>query len=109
MLGAYYDNFSFWVHLLDVGGKPDPLGAQSEQDGVPTFKFNRWRAKGKTVSEVFEQYQSVKADLNVLPFCTQFIPMDVINSPKHGSIIYHPSLLPVHRGASAINWYITAQ
>lgn len=90
--------------IPDIGGKPDPLGAQSEQDGVATFKFNRWRAKGKVVSEVFEQYQSVKADLNVLPFCSQFIPMDVINSPKHGSIIYHPSLLPLHRGASAINW-----
>ncbi|XP_023584764.1 mitochondrial 10-formyltetrahydrofolate dehydrogenase isoform X3 [Trichechus manatus latirostris] len=31
--------------------------------------------------------------------------MDVIDSPKHGSIIYHPSILPRHRGASAIhNW-----
>ena len=31
--------------------------------------------------------------------------MDVIDNPKHGSIIYHPSILPKHRGASAINWY----
>ncbi|XP_028907607.1 cytosolic 10-formyltetrahydrofolate dehydrogenase isoform X2 [Ornithorhynchus anatinus] len=30
--------------------------------------------------------------------------MEVINAPKHGSIIYHPSILPRHRGASAINW-----
>ncbi|XP_077328226.1 mitochondrial 10-formyltetrahydrofolate dehydrogenase [Lithobates pipiens] len=30
--------------------------------------------------------------------------MDVIDNPKHGSIIYHPSILPRHRGASAINW-----
>uniref|UniRef100_A0A0D9S2G4 formyltetrahydrofolate dehydrogenase n=1 Tax=Chlorocebus sabaeus TaxID=60711 RepID=A0A0D9S2G4_CHLSB len=30
--------------------------------------------------------------------------MDIIDSPKHGSIIYHPSILPRHRGASAINW-----
>ncbi|XP_041058752.1 mitochondrial 10-formyltetrahydrofolate dehydrogenase isoform X4 [Carcharodon carcharias] len=30
--------------------------------------------------------------------------MDVINHPRHGSIIYHPSLLPRHRGAAAINW-----
>ncbi|GCB75053.1 hypothetical protein scyTo_0017285 [Scyliorhinus torazame] len=30
--------------------------------------------------------------------------MEVIDFPKHGSIIYHPSLLPRHRGASAINW-----
>ena len=40
-------------------------------------------------------------------FCTQFIPMDVINYPTHGSIIYHPSILPKHRGASAINWWVT--
>ena len=40
-----------------------------------------------------------------MPFCSQFIPMDVIDHPKHGSIVYHPSILPRHRGASAINWY----
>ncbi|MEQ2195468.1 hypothetical protein XENOCAPTIV_013321, partial [Xenoophorus captivus] len=39
-----------------------------------------------------------------MPFCSQFIPMNVIDHPKHGSIIYHPSILPLHRGASAINW-----
>ena len=55
-------------------------------------------------SQILREYQSVGADLNVMPFCTQFIPMDVIDSPKNGSIIYHPSILPKHRGASAINW-----
>ena len=55
-------------------------------------------------TQVLEKYKAIEADLNVLPFCTQFIPMDVINHPKHGSIIYHPSILPRHRGASAINW-----
>lgn len=54
--------------------------------------------------QVLEKYNSIQADLNVLPFCSQFIPMDVIDHPKHGSIIYHPSILPRHRGASAINW-----
>ncbi|KAL2102738.1 hypothetical protein ACEWY4_001906 [Coilia grayii] len=39
-----------------------------------------------------------------MPFCSQFIPMNVIDHPTHGSIIYHPSILPRHRGASAINW-----
>jgi formyltetrahydrofolate dehydrogenase len=57
-----------------------------------------------TVLQVLEKYKSIEADLNVLPFCSQFIPMEVINHPKHGSIIYHPSILPRHRGASAINW-----
>ncbi|KAF6338749.1 aldehyde dehydrogenase 1 family member L2 [Rhinolophus ferrumequinum] len=88
----------------DKDGKADPLALAAEKDGTPVFKFPRWRVKGKTIKEVAEAYRSVGAELNVLPFCTQFIPMDIIDSPKHGSIIYHPSILPRHRGASAINW-----
>ncbi|XP_003783334.1 mitochondrial 10-formyltetrahydrofolate dehydrogenase [Otolemur garnettii] len=88
----------------DKDGKADPLGLAAEKDGTPVFKFPRWRVKGKTIKEVADAYRSVGAELNVLPFCTQFIPMDVIDGPKHGSIIYHPSILPRHRGASAINW-----
>lgn len=90
--------------IPDANGRPDPLASRAEEDGVPLFKFKRWRSKGKTLPEVLDQYRSVGAELNVLPFCTQFIPMDVINSPHHGSIVYHPSILPKHRGASAINW-----
>ena len=30
----------------------------------------------------------------------------MLNTPTHGSIQYHPSLLPRHRGPSAINWAI---
>ncbi|XP_055413679.1 cytosolic 10-formyltetrahydrofolate dehydrogenase [Bubalus kerabau] len=81
-----------------------PAGLQAEQDGVPVFKFPRWRAKGRALPDVVAQYQALGAELNVLPFCSQFIPMEVISAPRHGSIIYHPSLLPRHRGASAINW-----
>lgn len=95
--------------IPDVNGKADVLGAQAEKDGVPVFKFKAWRAKatGQVLPGVFESYKSVNAQLNVLPFCSQFIPMEVINHPKHKSIIYHPSILPRHRGASAINWYAT--
>jgi formyltetrahydrofolate dehydrogenase len=88
----------------DVNGRPDPLAAQAEKDGVRLFKYERWRFKGSLLSEVYEEYKSVGATLNVLPYCTQFIPMEVINGAPEGSIIYHPSLLPLHRGASAINW-----
>uniref|UniRef100_A0A8B9Q2F8 10-formyltetrahydrofolate dehydrogenase n=1 Tax=Apteryx owenii TaxID=8824 RepID=A0A8B9Q2F8_APTOW len=62
----------------DKNGQADPLG----------------KSKGKPIQEVVAAYKSVGAELNVLPFCTQFIPMDVIDCPKHGSIIYHPSILP---------------
>ncbi|XP_031725716.1 mitochondrial 10-formyltetrahydrofolate dehydrogenase [Anarrhichthys ocellatus] len=88
----------------DKDGKADPLAAAAEKDGTPVFKFSRWRLKGKPITEVMEAYKAVGAELNVMPFCSQFIPMNVIDDPKHGSIIYHPSILPLHRGASAINW-----
>ncbi|GAB1291069.1 Cytosolic 10-formyltetrahydrofolate dehydrogenase [Apodemus speciosus] len=90
--------------IPDKDGKADPLGLEAEKDGVPVFKFPRWRARGQALPEVVAKYQALGAELNVLPFCSQFIPMEVINAPRHGSIIYHPSLLPRHRGASAINW-----
>nr|XP_018879207.1 cytosolic 10-formyltetrahydrofolate dehydrogenase isoform X3 [Gorilla gorilla gorilla] len=88
----------------DKDGKADPLGLEAEKDGVPVFKFSRWRAKGQALPDVVAKYQALGAELNVLPFCSQFIPMEIISAPRHGSIIYHPSLLPRHRGASAINW-----
>ncbi|ELK13070.1 10-formyltetrahydrofolate dehydrogenase [Pteropus alecto] len=68
----------------DKNGKADPLG--------------------QALPDVVAKYQALGAELNVLPFCSQFIPMEVISAPHHGSIIYHPSLLPRHRGATAINW-----
>jgi len=73
-------------------------------DNVSVFKFARWRRQGVVLDEVLAQYKSVGAELNVLPYCTQFIPMEVITEPRHQSICYHPSLLPLHRGASSINW-----
>nr|XP_055045893.1 mitochondrial 10-formyltetrahydrofolate dehydrogenase isoform X1 [Misgurnus anguillicaudatus] len=88
----------------DKDGKADPLAAVAEKDGTPVFKFPRWRVKGEPIPEVVEAYKSVGAELNVMPFCSQFIPMNVIDFPKYGSIIYHPSILPRHRGASSINW-----
>ncbi|KAM6214189.1 cytosolic 10-formyltetrahydrofolate dehydrogenase isoform 2-T2 [Rhynchocyon petersi] len=91
--------------IPDKDGKADPLGLEAEKDGVPVFKFSRWRVRGQALPEVVAQYQALGAELNVLPFCSQFIPMEVINAPRQGSIIYHPSLLPRHRGAEAIhNW-----
>ncbi|OQV18967.1 Cytosolic 10-formyltetrahydrofolate dehydrogenase [Hypsibius exemplaris] len=88
----------------DAKGRVDPLAAAATADGTKVFKVKRWREKNQVIKELYEQYQALDAELNVLPFCTQFIPMDIIKLPKYQSIIYHPSLLPRHRGASSINW-----
>jgi len=88
----------------DQGNREDPVATTAAADGVPVFKFKSWRRKGAALPEVLEAYNSVGAELNVLPFCSQFIPMEVITAPRHQSICYHPSILPRHRGASSINW-----
>nr|CAG4638677.1 EOG090X0BM2 [Cyclestheria hislopi] len=90
--------------IPDQGTKEDPLATLANQDGVAVFKFKAWRQKGQIIPEVLEKYKSVGATLNVLPFCSQFIPMEIIDYPKHKSIVYHPSILPRHRGANAIAW-----
>ncbi|PVD24205.1 hypothetical protein C0Q70_14675 [Pomacea canaliculata] len=90
--------------IPDINGKSDPLAQAAAAEGIPVFKYQRWQVKKVVVPEVLEEYKSLKVDLNVLPFCSQFIPNEVINLPKYQTIIYHPSLLPRHRGASAINW-----
>jgi formyltetrahydrofolate dehydrogenase len=95
------------INESTAGIKQDPLALAASADGVPVFKFKKWLALkkdgGAMLQDVFEQYQTVGAELNVLAFCSQFIPMEVNDAPRHGSIVYHPSILPKHRGASAIN------
>lgn len=90
--------------IPDKGNREDPLAVTAKADNTPVFKIKSWRSKGVTLPEIFEIYKEIEVDLNVLPFCSQFIPMEVINHPRHRSICYHPSILPRHRGASAISW-----
>lgn len=90
--------------VADKNGREDVLATAAHADNVQVFKLTRWRVKGQVIPEVFEQFKRLDVDLNVLPYCTQFIPMEIIDCPKYQSIIYHPSLLPKHRGASSINW-----
>ena len=39
-----------------------------------------------------------------MAFVLQFAPQEFVSIPKHGTIQYHPSLLPKYRGPSSINW-----
>ena len=56
--------------------------------------------------QVFDQYKALKPDLTVMAFVTDIIPERFFEVPTHGTINYHPSILPRHRGASAINWAV---
>ena len=41
-----------------------------------------------------------------MAYVTDIVPLEMINAPSKGTIQYHPSLLPLHRGPSSINWPI---
>jgi methionyl-tRNA formyltransferase len=85
-----------------AGGRADPLRASAEAAGLPVLSTRRLRRD----EGVRGQYFDLKPDLNVMAFVTDIIPEDVLFYPPQQTIQYHPSLLPLHRGASAINWAI---
>jgi methionyl-tRNA formyltransferase len=57
-------------------------------------------------AEVQEAYFELRPDLVILAFVTDIIPEALLDIPPIGTICYHPSLLPRHRGASGINWAV---
>jgi methionyl-tRNA formyltransferase len=83
------------------GAKADPLKEAALAAGLPVHQPDSYRKP-----EVWEQFKALKPDLQVMAFVTLFVPEEFLNIPTHGSIQYHPSLLPAYRGASAINWPI---
>lgn len=81
------------------GGRPDPLKELALSQGIPLFQPPRMRDP-----EVYAGYKGLSPDLGVMAFVTDIVPATILNCPRLGTIQYHPSLLPKHRGASAINW-----
>src|SRR6266481_2520800 len=83
------------------GAKADPLKEAALAAKLPVYQPASYKKP-----EVWDEFRGLKPDLQVMAFVTLFVPEDFLNIPTHGSIQYHPSLLPVGRGASAINWPI---
>ena len=79
----------------------EPLKILAEKSEIPFFRPTRMRD-----SEVQDLFTRLKPDLVVLAFVTDIFPERLLNIPTIGTICYHPSLLPRHRGGSAINWAI---
>ena len=84
------------------GGRIDPLKEAALARGLPVQQPKSFRNK----PEVWEEFARLKADLCVMAYVTLIVPEQVLNQPTHGTIQYHPSLLPRHRGPSSINWPI---
>lgn len=86
----------------DKEGRPvDPIKEFALEKGLPVIQPVSYRKP-----ETHEQMRSLKPDLCVMAYVTLFVPEEALAIPTHGSIQYHPSLLPLHRGGSSINWPI---
>jgi methionyl-tRNA formyltransferase len=86
----------------DKEGRPlDPIKEFAQQKGLPIFQPASYKKP-----EVWEQMASHESDLCVMAYVLLFVPEEALNVPKNGSIQYHPSLLPWHKGPSSINWPI---
>src|ERR1700722_12125757 len=83
------------------GAKADPL-----KEAAAALKLAVHEPASYRKPEVLEEFRALRPDLQVMSFGTLFVPEDFLNAPTHGSIQYHPSLLPAYRGPSAINWPI---
>lgn len=85
----------------DSGSRIDPLKEYALEQELRVLQPKSYRKP-----EVWEQMAALDADLCVMAYVTLFVPEEALNVPKLGSIQYHPSLLPMHKGPSSINWPI---
>ena len=82
-----------------AGGRLDPLKTKALELGLPLSQPSSFRSEA-----AYEQFKSLDADLAIMAFVTIIVPERILYAPRHQSICFHPSLLPRHRGASAIAW-----
>ncbi len=85
----------------DKGERIDPLKQAATDAGLPVLQPASFKA-----SEVADEMLEFKADLCIMAYVILMVPSSVLNIPRLGSIQYHPSLLPDHKGPSSINWPI---
>jgi Methionyl-tRNA formyltransferase len=79
----------------------DPIKEYALEKGLPVVQPPNFKS-----TEVLDEIRSFNSDLCVMAYVTLFVPEAAREIPKFGSICFHPSLLPKHRGPSSINWAI---
>ncbi len=83
-------------------GRPeDPLAELAREKGIALHQPASWKTP-----EALELMQSFDADVCMMAYVLMFVPKAVREAPKYGTFQYHPSLCPLHRGPSSINWPI---
>ncbi len=86
----------------DKEGRPvDPIKTLALEKGLPVHQPASWKT-----DESLALMKSFDADVCIMAYVLLFVPQPVLDAPRLGSFQYHPSMLPMHRGPSSINWPI---
>lgn len=86
----------------DKAGQPvDPIKEFALEKGLPVEQPANFDDPA-----ALQRLASFTPDLMVMAFVNVFVPEAARDTPTHGSICFHPSLLPLYRGPSAVNWPI---
>jgi len=83
------------------GAKADVLRTLAQEKQIKVFQFPSLKS-----DEARAAMKGLDAEIGIMAFVLQFAPQDFVSIPRHGTIQYHPSLLPKYRGPSSINWPI---
>jgi methionyl-tRNA formyltransferase len=88
-----------WLPQGKPGGRPDPLKIAADSCGIPAHQPESYKTQ-----ETLAAFRATNPALLIMAFVTDIIPLSFVTVPTQGAICYHPSILPRHRGGSAINW-----
>ncbi len=84
-----------------AGAPADPIKVGAQAHGIPVHQLVSLKSEA-----AIELLRGLAVDLAVMAYVLQFVPQQFTALPRHGTIQYHPSLLPHYRGPSSINWPI---
>lgn len=104
VLEAYVKN-GFDIAGIVVGTKD--LEKEDQVETVAkTYGLDCIKVDSLKTESVFNWIKNKKPDLIAMAFVTLFMPNTIVKLAPLGTINFHPSLLPLHRGISALPWTI---
>ena len=80
---------------------PTPVKEYALSQNLPVYQPEKMR-DGTALAIV----QELAPELIVVAAYGRILPVDILETPKYGSINVHASILPKYRGAAPINWAI---
>ncbi len=101
LLRAGHEITAVSVAAQGKGAATDPLKARARESGLRVVQRSSYRDP-----EAQAALGAGRADLAVMAFATQIIPVEVLDAPALASVCFHPSMLPRYRGGAAINWQL---